>query len=343
MTVQVDQNPERMTGRVKPGDTGEVRVVFIAGSSRTGSTIMANILGQLDGCFAVGELWNLWRRSLIEHRRCGCGVPVPECEVWQQILRRSFAGRIPDDAEARRLDELTHRHIRARDTRAAWSSFGRPVEGEPDDYRRTLLRLYRSIKRVTGCEVIIDSSKEPVYGLLLAGLPGLRVSVVHLIRDPRAVAFSHGRRVLMRDFGDGRLMPRERTWVGARRWLKSQTLSGVVLPRRVPDYRMVQYGEFASNPRAAIARLSTLAGDELPLPFLDERTAMLETTHSVSGNPKRFDTGPVRVGVDDEWRTRMPARDKLVVTAVTWPLLLRYGYTPWPRRDQGSLEAAGQR
>jgi hypothetical protein len=51
------------------------------------------VLGQLDGFFAAGELNRIWDRSLIENRRCGCGVLFRECEVWRSILVEGF-GRI---------------------------------------------------------------------------------------------------------------------------------------------------------------------------------------------------------------------------------------------------------
>ncbi len=49
-------------------------------------------------------------------------------------------------------------------------------------------------------------------------------------------------------------------------------------------------------------------------------------THSVSGNPDRFQEGIVELRSDDEWKRLMRARDRRVVTTTTWPLLLRYAY-----------------
>ena len=70
------------------------RVLYIAGTGRSGSTLLANILGEVDGVFAAGEVRYLWQRGLTERRLCGCGVPVRECPVWSRVL-----------AEAGHLDE----------------------------------------------------------------------------------------------------------------------------------------------------------------------------------------------------------------------------------------------
>jgi hypothetical protein len=40
----------------------------------------------------------------------------------------------------------------------------------------------------------------------------------------------------------------------------------------------------------------------------------------------RFQHGSLRIREDDEWRRRMPERDRRVVSALTSPLLLRYRY-----------------
>ena len=45
-----------------------VRVLYIAGSGRSGSTILDRTLGQVDGFFSAGELCNLWGRGLLARR-----------------------------------------------------------------------------------------------------------------------------------------------------------------------------------------------------------------------------------------------------------------------------------
>ena len=85
----------------------KVKVLYIAGYERSGSTLLHNVLGQLDGFFAAGELNEIWDRSLIENRRCGCGVPFKECEVWRGILINGFG-----EVESIRAREM----VRARAT-----------------------------------------------------------------------------------------------------------------------------------------------------------------------------------------------------------------------------------
>ena len=49
--------------------------------------------------------------------------------------------------------------------------------------------------------------------------------------------------------------------------------------------------------------------------------------HTVSGNPNRFQTGAIPIRADEEWRSSMTWRMWLMVSLMTWPERMRYGYT----------------
>ena len=56
------------------------------------------------------------------------------------------------------------------------------------------------------------------------------------------------------------------------------------------------------------------------------RRVELKENHTVAGNPIRFTRGPLEIRADAEWQALMPARQRAVVTGLTWPLLWRYGF-----------------
>jgi hypothetical protein len=62
------------------------------------------------------------------------------------------------------------------------------------------------------------------------------------------------------------------------------------------------------------------------LDFLSGDSAVLSPSHTVAGNPMRFRTGPITLRRDDAWRSKLPRARRLLVTALTAPLLARYGY-----------------
>jgi hypothetical protein len=65
-----------------------VKVVLLLAWGRSGSTILDNALGAMDGFFSAGEIRYLWERGVIKGWRCGCGRPVTQCPVWSVVLAR---------------------------------------------------------------------------------------------------------------------------------------------------------------------------------------------------------------------------------------------------------------
>ncbi|MFK3980787.1 sulfotransferase [Micromonospora sp. NPDC050397] len=303
-----------------------VRVLYLAGSGRSGSTLVTTVLGQLPGFFAAGELRYLWRRGILENRPCGCGLPLAECALWTRIRAdlpehdpTGIAGRLVERLRLRRLPALLRRHRRGRP----------PVPGHPDDTH--LARLYASIAEHAlpgpGEGVVVDSSKLPPYGALLGGLPDIELYVLHVVRDPRATAFSWRRRRPLDGGADDRLMSRPPVWKAALLWLVWNTATVRLWGARPERYLRIRYEDFVDDPAGTTARITGFVGatpGDLPFPTPD--TVRLAPTHSVAGNPSRHRTGVVEVVADTEWVTGLGARGYAVVTALTWSTLRRFGY-----------------
>jgi hypothetical protein len=90
---------------------------------------------------------------------------------------------------------------------------------------------------------------------------------------------------------------------------------------------LVRYEDFVARPQETIDEIVRFA-DEIPsrLPWTAEGELALEHTHTVSGNPSRFDHGTVALRADVEWQRSMRPRDRRVVDVITRPFRGRYGY-----------------
>ena len=309
------------------------KVLSIVGPGRSGTTILASVLGEADGFMSVGELRWLWRRGLLERRSCGCGVPPAECPVWSGIVPGVLdgAGTTAEDVAAAQ-DELSSRRNRLRAIRS--SSGGERGWPALDLVRAVTGRLVTGITETTQARVIVDSSKRAQDAAVLAALDDVDHYVLHMVRDPGAVAFSWQRRdKTVRVAGQSRAMATRRLLPSVARWTEN-SLSAELLRRHLPADRwmFLRYEDFAASPRETIAAVLAFLGENVKPPFSDATTVDLGVNHTVAGNPNRFRTGPVTIALDGEWRTRMPRPRRLAVRALTWPLLLRYGYPPGRRR-----------
>ena len=71
---------------------GQLRVVFIGGQGRSGSTLLERALGQLPDVVSVGETVHLWDRGLRDNELCGCGQPFSACPFWSEVGQLAFGG-----------------------------------------------------------------------------------------------------------------------------------------------------------------------------------------------------------------------------------------------------------
>lgn len=297
------------------------KVLYIAGSGRSGSTILHNILGQIDGYAAVGELRYVWDRGVVNNWLCGCGRAFGDCQTWSQIMDRAFGGMTP--AEGREMADLTEQ-FRIKDfARTLVPPLGRRRFAELERYITRLGHLYRAIADVTGSRVIVDSSKNPAYGYLLERIDGVEPYYLHFVRDAPAVVYSWGTR---REFEPGRLMPRKKAVKAASQWLAHQSTTELFLP---PQRRLrLHYEDFTADPRAMVEQITRWVGEAPPsTPFMSSHEAVLSVpNHSVFGNPVRFQQGTVTLRPDERWRQQLTGRDALVTAVLAWPLRARYGY-----------------
>ena len=315
-----------------------IDILYIGGFGRSGSTLVERCLGQVDGFFAAGELCHIWDRGITHNQLCGCGVPFRACELWQAIAREAFGGF--DAIDGREMMRLSQRVSR---TRYIPYLLIRPAAAYRVHFQRfgaALSSLYAAIKKVSGCRVIIDSSKEPSYACVLTALSSLRVSMVHLVRDSRPVAYSWTRQKEIPDVHWKRAyMHRYSAAKSALWWMTFNSLCHGFALRR-GRYLPAYYEDFARDPAALLTRILTFAGGDTALPFLRGRVATLAVNHTASGNPTRFLVGPVEIRPDERWRADMARRDRRLVTACTFPYLLAYGYARSAAADRADTRGA---
>ena len=307
------------------GDRRRVKVLYVAGYGRSGSTILDNLLGQVNSLFSAGELCYVWDQGLLGGGLCGSGDPLLECEVWGEV----FGGERMREVDAREMARLEKAGTRTRHLPLMLTPRGRAVVASRlGEYPKNLGAFYREIRRVTGARVIVDSSKSPVYGSVLGSLPGIDLYVVHLVRDPRATAYSWLRKKLQPDRGEFGYMDRYTPFKSSVIWTVWNAAAGLLWGRSPGRYLLLRYEDFVAAPRESLLRILKMVGEGGydDLPFVAGSAVELGANHTVAGNPNRFKTGRIELRLDDEWRVRMRFRHRALVTLLALPLLKRYGY-----------------
>jgi Sulfotransferase domain len=203
------------------------------------------------------------------------------------------------------------------------------ARADVDRYTDVLSKLYRAIGEVAGARVVIDASKHASTAFLLRRVPGIDLRVVHLVRDSRGVAYSWTKEVKKPEVtGDDAFMPVYSPSSSGRQWVAYNLLFDAL--GVVEETMVLRYEALLENPRQGLERILAFASEPVTAEsfrFLGSGHVDLGCDHTVAGNPMRFHQGRLDLRLDQAWTTKLPARDRRVVTAITWPLQLRYGYS----------------
>jgi hypothetical protein len=313
--------PPRQCGPfpVAASDSDPLHIVYIAGAGRSGSTLLDRILGEIDGVFSTGEFRQVFDHAMLRDAQCGCGAPFAACPLWREVFHRAVGGmdRVDPVRLAAQRDSISPMRLRRAIRNPAQRA---DLTHRIADYLDTLRCLYLATASVTGSRVIVDSSKFPTYAGLLGLLGGeIRVSVVHLVRDPRGQAYSCGRPKAYLD----RAGPIKAavTWVRA-------NLSAEWLPdRTTTPYCRLRFEDLLADPHTAIGGLLAFVGKpDARLPFSGPRSIVFGRNHTVGGNVDRFQDGETELRLDDPWRRGLRPAHRRLVTLLTLPLLIRYRY-----------------
>jgi hypothetical protein len=318
-------------------DDGKLKVLYIVGWGRSGTTILDNILGGLDGFVTTGELCYFWERGMMQGRLCGCGLPVWECEFWSAVMKRGF-----DEANAVDPKAVMRWQREALRVRHTWKIL-RSADGKPNgrslgEFLSVTKRLYQSVAEETGARVVVDSSKRPPEAAALRLMPGITPFYIHMVRDPRAVAYSWKRPKKLEDRAGKPLMRSHHPAESSLRWIEWNAAAESLRLRH--DFRksmLIRYEDFIERPRTTVEEITVLVGERpQDLGFVDDHTVQLAANHTVSGNPSRFTSGAVKLRADDEWKTRQARADRAMATIFALPYLRRYGYRLRARSNSSS-------
>jgi sulfotransferase family protein len=245
-----------------------MRVIYIAGASHSGSTLLDMMLNAHPEIISVGELLKLNRvkRSKSgkpKFARCSCGAAgLLRCEFWSRVNERTLLSHGTSLAD---LDLNDCRH---------------PAEG-PDANSI----LFRAISEVSGKEFVVDSSKMPRRLKHLMGFDELNVYAIHLVRDPRGqIASVIAKNGLMKS-----ILYHEVVHAQTRSALKS-----------VP-HSIARYEDLVSTPEKTLGQIL----EPLGLRFDPRQLQWAEQVkHSFAGNHVRKQSKSELV-LDEGWKHRL--------------------------------------
>jgi hypothetical protein len=286
-------------------DASAPRPVFVGGCGRSGTTLLAAMIGTHPRCLVTPESkfrFLAYRRR----RRTGDRIDLPDA-IERIANHWSFKIWDVDLGEAGLRDGC-------------------------DSYPELLLRIVRAYGRKAGKaepELWIDHTPGNIKfaSLLFEQFPGARL--IHMVRDGRATASS----VLELDWGPNTVVTAAKWWVDyVTRGLAAESVYG---PERV---KRVVYEDLVSRPEQSLRKVCNFLGIEYLPEMVDGRgfdvPRFTVGQHALVGQRPNVDR--LRA-----WKRKLPPRDVEMFESIAIDLLAGLGYEPvygWSARRPTSVE-----
>lgn len=298
-----------------------VLIAYVAGWMRSGTTLVSEVLGSLPGAVAIGELSGVWREAA-SGRPCSCGANLHGCPLWGTALQTVSARQGLPSSDHAEFAELVARVLRTRNAGRLARLAQRPPGEWPKEVRRYVdvtATLLESIRDQTGARVIVDSSKLPPGFLIASLLSTAEVRIVHIVRDPRAVAHSE-LKSHHRQRAEQELLPPGRSALASAYYWTGFNLAVNRYGKLADAYFRISYEDFATRPRDMSTALARFVGLPPALTWRADDVVELASSHLAVGNPNRFAARERTIRPDLAWREQMRLRDRLLVTGATSPV-----------------------
>jgi len=302
-------------------------LVYIAGSGRCGSTLLDQILNNSPYITALGEIHRLTWQIVTEWEPCCCGKPVSECPFWRKVEAeaQTMLG-VCDEPLLRTRDPmivpgkvsfvgtLVQALSLFQGGRAMYQFAARVFAPAHEEAVRHSMMWYEAVRRVTGCPLILDSTKDARRMKLLYFAAPRQFRLIYMVRDGRAVAASAIRRlgVSMRE--------------AARRWVWRNKIS-LLCQRGIPPEQKikVRYEQLCTDQETIVGRVCRFLG----VPFEPDMLVLRKAdSHSIGGNPMRFRQQEAQIHLDERWRRELSNEDLKEFERVAGRLNRKLGFAP---------------
>lgn len=297
------------------------QLLYVAGSGRSGSTLLDMLLSRHSSIASLGEVHRLYMNLRIDTdaHRCTCGERVSNCEFWKAVEdslfdlypERCVNGlrdlmttdpkylNIPDDNTGLNIQEPVPTNIykvglsslllvlgskRLFDLFAIFfSSVSLKNRIAQDSHL-----LYDAVRHAIGKPIVVDSTKTPLRLKSLYMSRPENFKVLHLVRDGRAVAFARvGRQGI--DMSQA-----ARIWKSEQRKLKAILLT-------VPKSKVIRvhYESLCMNTEEELRRVCEFLNINFEPGMMRFDKA---ATHGLGGNPMRWRRDETEIVLNDRWR-----------------------------------------
>ena len=291
------------------------KYIYICSHGHSGSTLLDLLLGAHSKVESLGEL-SFLPQDIALNLKCTCGLPIRECAVWREVIRRlcqhtgadlmrdPYAlelgfpkAEVTIDRKHQTALYLARRELLLGMHYAQLRLGGGLLQPFLGSVRRSFSNnflVYDIVRDLLGVDIVVDSSKSylKAVGLYLERPQDVRVLL--LTRDGRGVLYSNLKRN----------RPRSES---VSSWMNQYNRALPLFKRHISAdcFLQVKYEDLATMPEQELRRICEFIGIAFEQSMLNFASV---PHHSTDGNNMRFlPTSDIRM--DTQWQVSMSETD----------------------------------
>lgn len=252
-----------------------IKVVYVAGSSYSGSTLLGIVLGANSKIFNLGEVsqyekvksQNNKGESSRRRNICTCGKRYKECKFWGKVY-----SKYNKDIDFNPAPGFSFLNLKLMLKILNPFSSLQDKSKQSEEYERLFQVLHNNaIKEKGSTEYLLDSSKS-IYNLfLLLSAENIELKVIHLIRDGNSVVNSFKKH-------------KTNIFYGIFSWIFVNVMCRLFIKRSNADNIKLDYERFCNNLPKELDKINKFLGTNLDSNNYKDKVRN-ENYHLISGNP----------------------------------------------------------
>jgi len=276
----------------------KIKVIYISGIGRSGSTLLDAVISTNHKVFSVGEIYK-YNYLKKENLLCSCGKKFSECFFWQNFLQ--------DNSKIiNRMNIKDYLII----LNYLYNPFKEKIKfkNKSNNYK-----LFKRIKESLpkNKEYILDSSKDVARLIEFDNDPRFNLYNITIFRDGRAVANS---------FNQKTQGPGKNYFISILKWIFINSI--LRRYQKISNIKTlnVSYDYFSDNPDKEIKRIEDFLKIKIPQDYISVIRKM--NYHNIGGNRlglKKNRRNIKEIKRDQKWETQQNFISKLITTIITWP------------------------
>ncbi|MEP2936578.1 MAG: sulfotransferase [Gilvibacter sp.] len=284
-----------------------MRVVYLMGAGRSGTTLLATLLGNSEHIVTLGEM-HQFLDYMLDSNPCSCGQQLSDCVFWKPVLARLQTSYSAEELQA--INKANKKVEKHRNILGSLMFSNRK-------YQAFQQQLFKHIQEAHSSPFYLDSAKYISRGAQLAKTPGIDIKIVYMVRDVRGLIHSFGKNVQTSKSPISTLF--YYTMINS----FGLIAQGVMGKKKVLRLR---YESLVENPQGSLQKMGAFFGTNLDHVHSKLKEGQpFDMPHIIAGNRMKTQK-TIRLKPDFAWKKSQSRPTQILYYLLTLPLQLIFKY-----------------